>query len=83
MNNTGHGVTFDERDLKLAKVMLEVFKKSDMKLEGHQVLQVAEVFLWMSRELLPKIEENILELKKVIKPKDSPQPTGSAEVETV
>jgi hypothetical protein len=69
MNSNGSGVTFSEHDLVMAKRIIGLMNQVKYTLDPLQIVQGAEAIMWFQRDLLKSIEENIMEVKKVINTK--------------
>lgn len=64
MKSTGFGLTFEELDLVMAKRVKDLLNTFDYKFEGAlQVVQSSEAIVWFFKELVPKLEKNIFEMK--------------------
>jgi len=66
MQSNGSGLTFSDSDVTMLKRVIGLINQSKYTLDPLQMCQAAEALLWMQRDLLKGIEENIMEIKKVI-----------------
>jgi hypothetical protein len=59
------GMIFKERDLELAKRVLALMSKASYQLGAQEMIHGSEALGWLVNTLIPGIEANILEVKKV------------------
>lgn len=53
--------------------------KGEFKLGASQILEAAQALVWFNKELYPSMQNNIMELKRIIKPKEE-APVVSSDV---
>lgn len=63
-------MSFNEEDkLKMIKYLNMVAKHARLDLDTQEVIQYFKLLSHMQQKILPKIDANILEVKRVIEPK--------------
>lgn len=80
MESSGSGVTFSESDVAQCQKVIGLLSKADFKLGAAQVIEAAQALIWLQKDLLKAMNDNVMELKRVIQPpkpvEDKPKAKG-------
>lgn len=69
METTGNGMTFTDRDIIMAKRVIGLMTKGrKFELELKEISMATDALRWFESELLPGMEQCVLEIKKVYNP---------------
>lgn len=68
MESNGSGLTFTENDLIMAKRIIGLLNSTKFNLDPLQMVQGAEALVWLQRDLVKGISDNIMEFKRNINP---------------
>jgi len=66
MNSNGSGLTFSEHDVNMAKRLIGLMNQTKFNLDANQMVLGAEAMLWLQRDLVKNMQDNIFEVNKVI-----------------
>lgn len=68
MESSGNGVTFSENDIKLCQSVIGLLNKASFNLSAAQAIEAAQALVWIQRDLIKIMNDNVMELKRVITP---------------
>lgn len=70
MENSGSGVTFSEHDTVMIRKVIGLLNKAKFDgVSATQIMEASETLFWLRDSLLKHMDENVMELKKVVDPK--------------
>lgn len=76
MQSNGSGVVFTDSDINMARRIAGLMNKSKYELGTVEIVQAAQAITWFQSELFKHMEDNVMEVTKVIDPKKDDAPAA-------